>query len=137
MAVETRWLIEDRVLYQRIHGDVTLEDLDTAAKNVDIFVEHLSNTLVYLVVDERDVTKFPISLREVSNAMQRKPSPLLAWTLILASDGMHRFLSSAVGQLLGLRIRAFNRPEEVIAFLADQDETLADLKLPTPTNEQG
>ncbi len=130
MAYESRWLVENRVLLQRLAGVITGDELMQARRSADELIDSVSEGLVYIIVDERAVTQYPTDLMAVVKVMAGKNSERLAWTLTLSHDKMARFMSSTVSQIIGLRVRAFANVAALVAFLVDQDETLVPFDLP-------
>jgi hypothetical protein len=133
MPYEINWYAPERVIYERLYGEVTLEDArGLNSESYDFF--HEGTPLIHVVVDLTGVQKFPASLTSIGQMIKNKPQQgVVGWVLIYGAENpLLRFIASMVAQVSGdkIRLRMMNSLEEAVNFLRQQDETLADLPLP-------
>lgn len=135
MGVETFWLVEDRVILQRLYGEVTIDDLKESTRSGEALLNSSPEQVIYLLVDARAVTHYPKQLRELVSVFQDAKPDKVIWTLILSEETIVRFLGSAVTQMLGLRVRVFKEPAALYNFLHEHDEHFPAFELPAPKQE--
>jgi hypothetical protein len=123
MPYEVQWLVENRVIYQRLYGHLILEELREAGQRVS---EHVlaGTPLVHMVSDFTHVDKFPMNLREVNSMLENPYPERFGWMIGITSNTLIRFFGTVVPQLQGARIRMFTSPEEALAFLQSMDDSL-------------
>lgn len=123
MPCEFRWYIPNRVLYQRMYGEITLEELRGFNVESLQYVEQ-GQAPVHTLVDMREVTKYPMNLREISSQLLNDPGPKLGWVMVITNNPVLRFLASVVVQVAKVRTGVFPSIDEALAFVAKRDETL-------------
>ncbi len=134
MSAEVKWYVEDRVLYLRIYGIVTLEDI----QNLNVTATSLvaaSKSIVHVMVDLSEIERFPTSLATIKEFVKPTSNQqALGWVILFGTTNpLLRFLASVVTQLAGenVRMRMLDQLSDALEFLCKQDETLADI-LPQP-----
>jgi hypothetical protein len=129
MAYEIKWYVEGRIIYDRLYGDLTFDD---AVQTSSILTDYLGRAaplpLIHVIVDLSEMERMPleVNLKRFNQAMQHMKAPNLGWTLMITSHPIARFLASTLTQIARARFRTFTSREEALAFLSDQDETLAE-----------
>lgn len=109
------WYLPGRVIYARIQRQLEGEE----PAQVD---QHLCNLLdegerAYLIMDLRDVAEMKNpSLARLDHVTYRH-HPNLQWMLILTTDQVMHFLSTAVSQMAHKSYRVFSDTGELILFL--------------------
>ena len=133
MPCELKWYLKDRVLLERLHGVVTLEDVkDSNVQLKALLASGVAPT--HVIVDLSGVERFPTSLSTIKEFVKPVPNQeILGWVLIFgAQNSLLRFLASMVTQFTGdnVRMRMFDDLTETLDFIRKQDETLADIPMP-------
>jgi hypothetical protein len=120
MPFQVTWYHSDRVIYVRLEGLVTLEEISGATEKV---IEHVyqGTPPVHVLSDLRDMHKFPTNLVDISRSVKPMDNTILGYTLIVGLNPVVRFLTSAISQFFKARYRTFNTPDEALAFLAEVD----------------
>jgi hypothetical protein len=128
MPYEVKWMYENHLVYDRLFGDVTIQD---AAETSQLLEQHLSEghqagaPLVHIIVDMSEATSTPFNLREIHQVMTHLKHPALGWTAVLGPSKLVGMLASLITQLFKARYRTFQSIDEAVAFLKTQDQQLA------------
>ena len=129
MPIDVNWYVPDRVIMMRSHGDLTIEEAKAANKKILEFLD-LGKPLIHTLVDQLDMGNFPISLRDNKDALSAIKHPNVGWTVVYGNPNkIADFISGMIARMGRLRYRKFTSKEEAIAFLADQDPSVADALL--------
>lgn len=135
MPCQIQWYAEKRVVYQRLYGNITLEDVRYVNQQSAVYLS-AGIPLVHVIVNLTEVEHFPTSLgtiREMLKAPSQKDAT--GWVLIYGADNpLLRFVASMVAQLAGekVRLRMVDDLAQAVEIIRQQDETLADLPLKQP-----
>jgi hypothetical protein len=132
MPYETSWLVEKRVIYTRMYGFVSGEELKTQNEEMVAFIEQ-SEQLLHTISDATDTTGTDMGLRDLQQT-QFTNVDNLGWAVYISPSKMNRFFASVITQLSKKRGRQFATLEEGLRFLQEMDETLPPLSVPEPSN---
>ena len=132
MPYETSWLVEKRVVYTRMYGFVSGEELKTQNEEMVAFIEQ-SEQLLHTINDATDTTGTDMGLRDLQQT-QFTNVDNLGWAIYISPSKMNRFFASVITQLSKKRGRQFATLEEGLRFLQEMDETLPPLSVPEPSN---
>ena len=123
MPFETRWLIANRVVYQRFYGDVTIEEFADSVAEIRQFIDS-GTPLVHAIGDLTTVQKYP-SLIQMSKVAQSNPTlPNVGWTVLLVTNPLLRFFGTVLAQFTVERIRTVGTLQEAMQFLLSRDQTI-------------
>ena len=123
MLYECHWYIDQRVLYQKVSGTVSVQDLAALQADGDPKIQN-GIRFVHVIVDATDVTHFPINLGDLNRVMHRSTSDNRGWTVIIASNRMLQVITSTLVQLAGMRVRIFSTLDAGLAFIKQQDSSI-------------
>jgi hypothetical protein len=126
MPVETRWLIEKRVCYQRVFGDTTLEDVIQTIEAAEHWASE-GVPPVHFIVDVAEVKTYP-PLMNMLRVLRPTSFPNVAWSVLVVRHPQLRFIATMLTQLTGKRYHTVATVEAALQFLASQD-----ISLPTST----
>ena len=128
MPYKTTWLVEKRVVYTRMYGYVTSEEMEAYSRELEDFV-HASEQLMYIITDATDTTGTNMGLRDLQKT-QFADTPNLGWSVYVSPKKMDRFFASVITQLWKKRSREFATLEEGIRFVQSVDESLPPIPFP-------
>lgn len=131
MPYSLSWLVEKRIIYTRLYGFVTGEELLAQSQEMQAYIQ-ASELLLYIVTDATDTTGTNMGLRDLQKT-QFADAKNLGWAVYISPKKMDRFFASVITQLLKKRSREFATLEEGIRFLQGIDETLPPIPLPNKT----
>lgn len=131
MPYKVSWLVEKRIIYTRMYGFVTSEELSAQKEEMEPLIQS-SDQLLYIVTDGTDTTGTSMGLRDLQKT-QFADATNLGWAIYISPKKMDRFFASVITQLLKKRSREFATLEEGIRFLQSVDETLPPIPLPDKT----
>ncbi len=125
MPFKSAWYVEGQVIYTRVWGAITSEELHANILDVQQhYYEQSTQLFVHQLVDNRAVSQ-QLSGRDMVSAMPKTPHPRAGWSLIIGQvHPVARFLSDVAMQVIRLRFRFYKTPEEAIAFLKEADNTI-------------
>jgi hypothetical protein len=129
MAYQIEWLLENRVLYIKAVGDVTIEDLEAA---ISIMTTMLDNgeAPIHSISDNRFVGKFPTSLSTLRKLMTPHPKAK-GWSLLIQNNTATRFIGEMLTRFSGQsKIKSFTTLVEGLAFLERNDPSLGTIRNP-------
>ncbi len=128
MPYEMSWLVEKRVIYARMYGHMTSEEL-TAYYQSMLTHARVSELLLHTLTDTTDITRIDMGLRDLQN-MSFAGIRNLGWAVFISPSKINRFFASVITQLSKKRGRQFATLEEGLKFLQDIDDTLPPITLP-------
>ena len=131
MPYAISWLVEKRVLYTRLYGFVTGEELQAQSHEMEAYVQK-SEQLLYIITDGTDTTGTDMGLRDLQKT-QFADTPNLGWSVYISPKKMDRFFASVITQLWKKRSREFATLDEGIRFLQSVDDSLPPIPLPNKT----
>ena len=131
MPYETSWLVEKRIIYTRMYGFVTGEELLAQNKEMGVYIQQ-SEYLLHTINDATDTTGTDMGLRDLQQT-QFTDVANLGWAIYVSPSKMNRFFASVITQLSKKRGRQFATLEEGLKFLQDMDDTLPPLTVPEKT----
>ncbi|MDX2161852.1 MAG: hypothetical protein SF162_11050 [bacterium] len=125
LNITVEWLKQDRVIYQRFVGRVTLEGMRQVQPLFAAMLDH-GTAPVHAVIDLREVTDYPRNLRRLSEVMMMRNSPHLGFVLVMTSNVLLRFVTTVLTQTFARRMNVhwLDDEDSVIAFLRKHDDTL-------------
>jgi hypothetical protein len=126
MSLDISWLIDKRVIFIRVGGDIDVEAIKHQAELVS---EYRSQGIqpVHVIVDARKITKIPLSPGKIKEMGFK--SDVGGWKIIITNSAVIRYLASLMTQLIGLEYRFFETPEAAIAYLYELEPELQQLQL--------
>ena len=131
MPYETSWLVEKRIVYTRMYGFVTGEELSAQNSEMPKYIAQ-SEQLLHTINDATDTTGTDMGLRDLQQT-QFTNVDNLGWAIYISPSKMNRFFASVITQLSKKRGRQFATLEEGLKFLQDMDDTLPPLTVPEKT----
>jgi hypothetical protein len=126
MPSEASWYQDQRVIYWRVWGQITLEDIAQINKDQQKLLS-VGTAPVHTISSIGDVDRFPTDLRQLKEALDGVNHPHLGWTLVVGpTTPLKRFVTMTVTQMIipDARLRMFNTMEEAVEFLRHVDETV-------------
>lgn len=129
MAMNTTWLIEGHVLYNRIEGMLTINDLHAGSARMCQMLDQGDNHLVHALFDLTHAQGIPLRIStviEITRPFMTHPNT--GWVIAFGTDNeMIRMISSIVSQTFRARFRFYPQRDEAIHMLQSLDTTLPDL----------
>jgi hypothetical protein len=126
MAYDMYWHIEKRVIASRFHGDVVETEISDHGLEVEGRIKEGVQPM-YLIVDARDIAKYPTNLKDLLEAMSKSPtnSNNLAHTFVITNSKLVNFIGTVVSNFFKTPIRACKTPEEAEVFIAHHSPDIA------------
>lgn len=130
MAINVTWLIEGHVLYNRIEGMLTTEELRAGSAQMRQMLDQGEHKLVHALFDLTRAQGVPLQISTISEITQPfLTHPNTGWIIAFGTqNGMIRMISSIVSQTFRTRFRFYPEREEAIHMLQSLDATLPDLQ---------
>ncbi len=122
-VVHVSWLIEKRVLFLDVQGYTPPEEMLEADRAICRFLQESDHSPVHLLINDSDTAHLPSTRHFDALAMYDHPN--MGWTMIYGiQNTLVRYVTEAVGKLLGLRFQIVNSHEHALATLAEIDPSL-------------
>lgn len=132
MPYAISWLVDQRVIYTRMYGFVTGEELGAQKAEMEALFPN-SDQLLYIITDATDTTGTNMGLRDLQKT-QFADATNLGWAVYISPKKTDRFFAGVITHLLKKRGREFATLEEGIRFLQGVDESLPPIPMPTKTS---
>lgn len=129
MPYQTSWLVEKRVIYAKLYGYVTEDEITAYYHSLADFAKE-SELLLHTLTDSTDMTGMQMSFRELQN-MRFNGISNLGWAILISPSKLNRFFASVITQLSNKRGRQFATLEEGLHFLQEIDDSLPHLSDPS------
>lgn len=126
MPMSIEWMLPNRILYERLYGAVTLDDLRTLQRECLHMMETSGIAPIHIVVDFSGATDFPRNIPQLRNALVYTGTMRLGNVILITQNPLIRFLSTVVAQLrfYSMILRCFDDRESALAHLLEQDASL-------------
>lgn len=139
MAYHIEWYQQNRIIFEKFFGTVTLEDVrNLTTQSSKMFAA--GTPLIHVIVDLSEVESFPKTLGVIKEAIKSRPSPdRIGWAIIFGTKNpIIRFFASVLAQVSSerLRVRLMDSLEESVAFVYEQDQSLQNPPQATTTSKQ-
>ncbi|PJF39728.1 MAG: hypothetical protein CUN54_07910 [Phototrophicales bacterium] len=126
MTLHISWHTPNRIVLERFSGDVTYDDIRQADRGGRELIG-AGDAPVHILVDLRDVARFPTNILKISQQVEHRNHPDLGWAVIISNHGMIQFIVRLVTEFAGNRIRMFTTMDEALDFLLAMDDGLTEL----------
>jgi hypothetical protein len=123
MPYETFWYVENRVLYERLYGVLTIEELHALSKEALQYFE-TGTERVHVLLDISHLEKYPTNLSQLRSVMVEDKHPRLGWWVLIATNTFIRFIVSALSQVRSIHFRAVSSLDDAIKTLGEIDDSL-------------
>lgn len=120
MPSEVRWLIDNKVVYNRVWGDFSVEELRSVTlASLELWRTQPADQPMHIVTDLTGVTSHPRSLEEMRLAFPNEYHDNLGWFVLVSTNKLSLFLTTALLHLFypQLRTRAFRTVTEAETFV--------------------
>ena len=126
MPLAIKWYCDGLVVYARVTGTLTIENLKELNAQVHRMVESSDAPLVHLVTDLSQITAYP-SLGEAMRNVRFEER--VGWSIVIGTNErkMVKFITSVIASALRLRFRQVNNLDEALDFLQKVDAALPNL----------
>lgn len=127
MAYHVEWYKEPHVVFIKLSGKLTQEDLAGFSAGLIELARHVPDSAVHTLVDVAEVTATPpvnIVVQEIRQMMDAFPNRDMS--AMYGASTLVRFLAEMLSRFTSLRIRLMDSREEAIAFLMDVVEAQND-----------
>lgn len=134
MPIEITWLVEGRVLYDRITGSPALDEFRAGGRRLAELMLRDDELLVHILLDISAMKRMPTQIGGMSEASRPfMVHPNAGWIIAFgSSDRMVNLIGTIVSQIFRSRFRFFRSLEEALRFLQEQDSTLPPLEALRP-----
>ncbi len=125
MPHETRWYIENEIIFVRYSGVMSKEELRGAMLELKDLIESSPRPLVHVINDSADVT-VPVSIKDSVQLVREVGShERIGWTLTVREKSLVLKMGTAFGtSIFKMRFRAFDTLEQALAHLRTVDSTI-------------
>jgi len=123
MPFEIGWSIENRVIYERVYGDLDFESTVAVAEQGSRLLGE-GVTPVHMVIEMTDLKSFPTNVSKIHTVTQFMRSPSLGWVVIIGSGSLATFFINVIRQIIKFPVVHQPSLDQALAFLREQDATL-------------
>lgn len=125
MPVNLEWK-PNNIIYIKMHGDITSEDIHHASETVVDMAETRGALMVHNLVDLTEIDSLPLSVQQMKSAISAESHCTnLGWVLIMTRNAewwnVLQFVVAALSQMFNFRFRMFLNLAEVEGFLQEME----------------
>jgi len=128
MPYTMSWLYPGRVLYTRVSGSVSLDELH--AYNADLIKQMRSERhLIHAVLHHDNITRIPRDVLTVRRALTALDEPNIGWIIhVSESRSPWLYVGLLMSRMTGTRGHVTTTVDDALTFLKNEDTTLPDLR---------
>jgi len=124
MPIETKWLLENRIVLVCTSGHVEAADMRNMSDMTIKMFESCEVPLVHILINEQ-ADSLPKSVGHITKATEFMRHEKMGWFIIFGNDNpVMKFQSYLVSKVMRLRYRRVNTMQEALEFLQMVDSTL-------------
>lgn len=125
MPVQTRWLLPDQVILNTLEGMVVPHEMQERVPELTNILDQSQSKKVHIIMDVSRLDRM-VNMSAIIQVMPRKPHPKFGWILIVGEAGspLKAFWGNLFMRLLPIKVRRFDRLENAITFLKENDPSI-------------
>jgi hypothetical protein len=123
MPFEIKWQIENRVIFERVSGDIDFDATASAANQVSRLLD-AGTAPVHLVIEMSELKSFPTNVSKIHTVTQFMRSPALGWVVVIGSGQLATFFINVIRQIIKFPVVHQQSLDQSLAFLREQDKSL-------------
>jgi hypothetical protein len=124
MPFETKWLVDDKLLYQRFHGTITIMEYIHSVKHLERLIAEHGIRLFHLLIDVSEVEQYP-SGASFSRYWRKDIYENVGWTMmIVAKTSVAHLAAILLTQVSARNFYTVLTLQEALDFLAVNDVDL-------------
>lgn len=126
MPIKESWLIENRIVYFELFGDVSVEEIaEVSAKFIEM-MESSDSMFVHALHDATHLDKLPKSIGALSGATREAwQHPKTGWTVAFnVKNPILAYIGNMMSRIFQTRYRIVSSKQEALALLKSVDPTL-------------
>lgn len=125
MPFEINWLLEDAIIHIDLVGDLYVDELEQLSDDVNAILDTCSRQKVHVVVNQDDLTNFPLKFDEAVHVMDFVNHPNMGWYMVYGPENpIMSFLDHVVASTAQLSHRRFKSLNLCLDFLRSIDLNL-------------
>ncbi|HVU10531.1 MAG TPA: hypothetical protein VHD90_04605 [Phototrophicaceae bacterium] len=123
MAYETRYSVNERVIHNRLYGEMTPED-PAGFNTATLDLIRSGDAPVHLIFDTSDLQPVGVPLKDVLEMVTFPGENKLGWVIIVGENPFARFVGSLLMQAGRVKYRMVGSLDEAVAILQRMDTSL-------------
>lgn len=116
MPYNISWWSEGEVLYLKLYGHLTLDDLEQVTQKSLEYLE-ASSTIIHAITDATDVESTPSNIPTLLRKMNAGQHRNSGYTIIITSNKLITFIANTLLQVLKMQVRIVQTKEEAQKIL--------------------
>ena len=116
------WLVEDKVIFTSLIGDLTIEDFTKLDNDIIPLFKASSSQTIHMLADISLMTSMPGVF--AMTKLQYITHPKIGYFITQSRNPVEKFIGSTVGQILKTKYRFIDTLDDGIQFLATLDDSL-------------
>lgn len=128
MASEYHWYLDSHIIYTRLIGHITLEDLRKGNTQISTMLADMPPQSVHLIYDATPAQSVDFTLFQARKELQYLRHPALNWLVTYGAtgrlEGTTITFSRLLGQITSVKFQNMDTFSECLRFLRIQDPTL-------------
>lgn len=130
MPLKFDWYISEQVIYVKIWGDQTFEELQEANLNITRYLDSVTNRPVHIIINDEDLKSIPVGLVKVLNALSYMRHKQLGWIVMVNdkdkpfTDKVQHFIAKILAKAANTKYKRLKTLSDALKYLRDVDKTL-------------
>lgn len=134
MANQIQWYLENRVLYNKLSGNVAIDSIAKGSHVIQDMIAELENT-VDIIFDASAVTVSPTHIGQLTSVTESLfASEKIGNVLVISNNPIQRFVGNVILQVFRKQSKVVASLEEAIKTLMQLNPSLPDLALTAPNS---
>ena len=129
MPFEAQWYVDQRVVYVRQWGKLTLQDAIGTDAIIADYARQNPDHIVHGIIDSRAVEDIAISPKALRDAFSQLPKPTEGWVVTVPGDRVSAFMTQVMAQSQHMKQKDFTAPEAALEFLQYMDDSLIHIEV--------
>jgi hypothetical protein len=135
MPFEVSWLVDQRVVYVRTYGEMTMSEMQESSVQSRKLCEE-GIPFVYVISDATDLVKVQVKLQDVLAFFRgAKVIDKVGWSVFVGATSVERFFFAIISQFNNNNHRTFSKLEDAVAFIQSADDGLPVIPMPGHVNK--
>lgn len=118
------WLVEDQVLLNILHGDITVDDLKSGVQRAGALIDASATQQCSIIIDARHINQYPTDLATLADATRNYERDRITYTILVTRNRILSFLVTTMLKMLHQDHRSYTNPAQALEFLAHDNAQL-------------
>lgn len=122
MPYTVDWYVPNQVIYCRVFGNATIDEIVLANEDMITLLETQGNAHIHIITDVLELKNTPITLSKLSDASKSVRHENAGWHIVVTDRRLFEFLSNTISQIWrNSHVKGASTLTDAIAILKKND----------------